>query len=69
MTDLKNMTDQARVIAFVTAAGGWSAYQISKHLDLDPSTVSSFLKRMVDKGTLRRAAKRGPKGGYVYYAQ
>jgi predicted transcriptional regulator len=62
------MTDRERVVALIAMIGGLSAYRIAQLLDMDPATVSSFLKRMVDKGVLRRVPKSGPKGGFTYYA-
>lgn len=62
------MTQTTRLLKYVRTHGGYSAYQIAGRLKLDPASVASLLKKLVDRGLLVRVNHIGPKYGYGYYA-
>lgn len=60
------MSNQQRILSYLKRHPRKSAWQVSQTLDLDVRTVSSYLKKCADRGTLVRQKGVGPSGGYVY---
>ena len=61
------LTHKEMLVAAVKRRPGQSAYELSLRLGLKSPDVSSTLKRMCDKGQLRRVDGDGPNGGFGYY--
>jgi len=55
------------VFNYVKSHPGLTAHYIAKVLGEKPSTVSSYLYKMVKKGKLVRLPNCGPKNGYGYF--
>ena len=50
-----------------TIKWGFTATAMAKVLNVNPSSLSSLLKKMTDAGDVVRENGRGPRGGYMYW--
>jgi DNA-binding MarR family transcriptional regulator len=60
-------TIRNRILETLRIEPGSTSWELSKILKENPSSISSILKRMTERGDVSREKGEGPRKGYGYY--